>query len=267
MLLNYKLHGQGQLIVLLHGLAGSLRYWDGLVPELCRSHQILAIDLLGFGRSPKPAAVIYNYHTHTASILETISNLNLTEPIHLVGHSTGALLALRLAANNPDLVSRLTLISMPVYANAAEARTDITRGQKLKDLTYFGPSSHILCTSWCQMLRLVSYRVAPLYLPGLPKCVAQDSVLHTWKSYSETLHNVVMDQAIQTDLDKVTIPVDIIYADRESQLVTTNFHNLNPGQNVRSHTISGTHNIVIDNPSEVLELINNKPGRPRAGVD
>jgi pimeloyl-ACP methyl ester carboxylesterase len=54
MLLNFTDTGQGPTMVLLHGMAGSLRYWEELIPELRKSHQVIAIDLLSAkAQSPK----------------------------------------------------------------------------------------------------------------------------------------------------------------------------------------------------------------------
>ena len=42
-------------LLLIHGSASSTRSWDPLVPMLTRSHRVIRIDLLGHGRSAKPA--------------------------------------------------------------------------------------------------------------------------------------------------------------------------------------------------------------------
>jgi pimeloyl-ACP methyl ester carboxylesterase len=49
-------------LVLIHGVAGSSRIWDPVVPELARHYEIVRIDLLGYGRSPKP------HLTHTPTV-------------------------------------------------------------------------------------------------------------------------------------------------------------------------------------------------------
>jgi pimeloyl-ACP methyl ester carboxylesterase len=250
MLLNYTQTGAGRPIILLHGLAGSLRYWDDLVPELSQKYSVIALDLLGFGRSLHPSSVTYNYDTHILSIIE-LQN----QPLYLVGHSTGALLALRLASMHPELIGRLTLISMPIYIHPKQARQDITQGKRLRDLAYYGPTSRVLCTTWCRLLRPASRFIAPLYLPGLPKKVAQDSLLHTWQSYAQTMEHVIMHQHVQYDLDKVTAPVDFIYGDRESSVVLNNFQALKLTRNTDSHILPGHHNIALDDKHAIIELL------------
>ena len=259
MLLNFTDTGQGPTIVLLHGMAGSLRYWEELIPELRKSHRVIAIDLLGFGQSPKPKDVTYTAETHLASIEETLHSIGISQPLTLVGHSTGALLALKLANRSPELVNRLFLFSLPIYKSPAEAKQDITRGGKLRELAYFGPTSRFLCTAWCKTLRPITRHLAPLYLKGLPKRVAQDSLLHTWQSYAQTLDQVVVHQDAKSDLVDIAAPTEVIYGDKESPIIANNFRNLKLSQNIRLQTISGRHNLAIDNKERVLEILKSRP--------
>src|SRR6476660_8383743 len=46
--------GQGPVVVLIHGFASSLETWDLLIPELSKTHRVIALDLKGFGWSDRP---------------------------------------------------------------------------------------------------------------------------------------------------------------------------------------------------------------------
>src|ERR1700733_10870930 len=48
-------------LLLIHGNASSARWWDELVPLLTRSHRVIRVDLLGYGRSAKPADRSYAF--------------------------------------------------------------------------------------------------------------------------------------------------------------------------------------------------------------
>ena len=52
--LRYVDRGKGPPVVLLHGFASSLETWDLLVPELEKTHRVIALDLKGFGWSDRP---------------------------------------------------------------------------------------------------------------------------------------------------------------------------------------------------------------------
>jgi len=255
MLLYYQDKGRGTPVVLLHGMAASHHYWDSYASLLAPKHRVLSLDLLGFGRSPMPTTATYTYEEHLASILETLEAAGLKQPFILVGHSMGALLALRLAATYLGKVSKLVLLNMPIYRNEGEARADITKSKKRLRLLYYGPSSRFVCTLWCRLMRPLSKRLAPYYLRRLPKAVAQDSVLHTWQSYAQSLHNVIEQQHVQKDLYALPMPVQILYGNRDDQTVLANVRRLGLKKNMTLQIVPGTHNIVLEKPNFVADVI------------
>ncbi|MBA3758374.1 alpha/beta hydrolase [Candidatus Saccharibacteria bacterium] len=255
MILNYIDKGEGKPIVFLHGLAASLNYWNSYVAELSKTNRVIVVDLLGFGRSPQSASD-YTPETHVQAIRQTLESLNVHEPLTLVGHSMGALIALKFAAGFPNEISRLVLAGMPIFKSEEEAKKDITKSKKRFKYAYYGLSSRVLCTTWCYALRPISKRLAPLYLPKLPKAVAEDSVLHTWRSYSESLHNVIEAQNVSEDLHKLKIPTVLIYGNKDSQVVLRNakLPKVIP-EHVDVVILEGTHNLPLEKQKEVLGFI------------
>lgn len=259
-LLHAIKQGSGTPIVFLHGMAGSSRYWNRYVDELAKRHTVLAVDLLGFGRSSHRAKD-YTLEAHLASLHATIDQyIGTQEPIMLVGHSMGALIGTAYARRYPDAVARLVLLNPPVYRTPLESRTDITRGKWQLRVAYYGTSSRLLCTVWCRGLRPLSRRVAPFYLKPLPSPVAQDSVLHSWRSYSHSLHHIIEHQHLTDDLDALTIPVEIVYATRERAVVRHNTEALRtrfPG--LRFHLLDGTHHLPLEQPAAIMSIIAGSP--------
>lgn len=103
----YGLAGVGPPLVLVHGLAGSSRWWRHNVPALARQFRVYTIDLVGFGgsRGGPPFAL----NEAPAILGAWLRQLDLA-PCALVGHSMGGLVAADLAAAAPELVSRLVLV-------------------------------------------------------------------------------------------------------------------------------------------------------------
>ena len=219
MVLYYDIHGDtspaARTVILLHGMAASGRYWRRLVELQTPGIRYISIDLLGFGQSPKPKNIIYDYMTHLAAIHETLAAIGIRKPVSLAGHSMGALLALRYAAEHPAAIDRLMLVGMPYFSSASQARLDITQSNFFKELMYYGPTSHFLCTVWCRLLRPVTKHIAPLYLRHIPHYVAQDTLLHTWQSYAQSLQLIIENQAVAKDLLAITSTAAIVYGQDE----------------------------------------------------
>ncbi|GAA4232404.1 pimeloyl-ACP methyl ester carboxylesterase [Streptosporangium album] len=96
-------------LVLIHGLAASTRWWDPLVPMLARSYRVIRVDLLGHGRSAKPAGGGYAIPEQGRRVGEALDRLGVKHAI-VVGHSTGGSVATALTEQRRDMVTALALI-------------------------------------------------------------------------------------------------------------------------------------------------------------
>jgi len=97
-------------LLLLHGLTGSGRDWDGLTPAFAASWRTYAADLRGHGDSPKSPP--YSFEVMRDDVIQLLDELGL-ERVTLVGHSLGAVLAYLLALKQPDRVHALVLEEPP----------------------------------------------------------------------------------------------------------------------------------------------------------
>lgn len=100
--------GEGPLILLLHGLAGSAENWAAVGPDLTEFGRVVAVDLLGCGDTP-PAGRAVNVEHNAALVARVIADLGAGRAI-LVGHSMGGLVAMRTAVDYPQFVERLVLV-------------------------------------------------------------------------------------------------------------------------------------------------------------
>lgn len=116
--------GRGEPIVLVHGLATTGSIWRRVSPSLATSRTVVAIDVPGFGRSA-PAGPGFDLHAVAGRIRDGLAQAGVAEPYDLVGHSMGGALALTLAADHPQAVRGLVLVSpaglAPVPAALAAA--------------------------------------------------------------------------------------------------------------------------------------------------
>jgi len=103
---EYSDAGVGDPIVLIH--AGGFADWFLPTAQILRSqgHRVVRLRRAGYGDVAPPAGLTMRDHaTHTAAVLD---NIGVTGA-YVVGHSSGAMVALDLAALRPDLVAQLTL--------------------------------------------------------------------------------------------------------------------------------------------------------------
>lgn len=103
-------------VVFLHGFLSSSSFWTETVfPNLSESanddFRLFAVDLLGFGRSPKPRACLYTLKDHVEMIEKSVICPFQLNSFHLVAHSMGCVIALALAAKYSNNVKSVTLVA------------------------------------------------------------------------------------------------------------------------------------------------------------
>jgi hypothetical protein len=105
-----------EAVVFIHGFISSSVFWTETVfPEFSPAargrYRMFAVDLLGFGRSPKPADSLYTLREHLEMIERSVLQCYRLRSFHVVAHSLGSVLALAFAVKYPDAVKSLTLVA------------------------------------------------------------------------------------------------------------------------------------------------------------
>ncbi len=113
MLLNHKIVGAGEPLVILHGLFGSLDNWQTLATRWAETRMCVLVDLRNHGKSP-------HLDTHTyremAADLSAFLEDNWMHEVDVLGHSMGGKVAMRFAVDFPDRVRKLVVVDMGVKA-------------------------------------------------------------------------------------------------------------------------------------------------------
>jgi pimeloyl-ACP methyl ester carboxylesterase len=107
----------GPAVVLVHGLGASAEYWGNLAPYLAiAGFRVYIPDLIGYGRSEQPADFSYSVRDEAAVVVGFMDALGLKQ-VELGGWSMGGWIAVLVAAEHPERVSRLMLFdSAGLYA-------------------------------------------------------------------------------------------------------------------------------------------------------
>jgi pimeloyl-ACP methyl ester carboxylesterase len=107
----YEIHGEGEPLLLLHGGLMSIDSFGPVLPELAKTHQVIAVDLHGHGRTALGDRKInlVDIGNDLAGVLDQLGY----EQVDAVGYSFGGGAALRLAIQHPAKVRKLVVTSAP----------------------------------------------------------------------------------------------------------------------------------------------------------
>ena len=105
----YLDEGHGEVILLLHGMAGSSQTWRSVIRPLSRTYRVIAPDLPGHGDSSKPRSD-YSLGAFAALLRDLLDELGITQAT-IIGHSLGGGVAMQFTYQHPDYCQRLILIS------------------------------------------------------------------------------------------------------------------------------------------------------------
>jgi len=110
MKLNFKSYGEnGPIIIILHGLLGSLDNWHRIAKQLSTDHKVYTLDQRNHGRSPHD--YVFNYEVMSADILEFFEEHQI-EQATLIGHSMGGKTAMHFTLLHPDKVAKLVVVDI-----------------------------------------------------------------------------------------------------------------------------------------------------------
>lgn len=115
--IHYRTAGAGRAVLLLHQTPRSSDEYHDVIPLLARDFRVLAMDTIGYGDSYKPPrrCSIEDYGRGAIEFLDALGIATAA----VVGHHTGAVIGVELAAAHPERIERLVLSASP-YVDAAD---------------------------------------------------------------------------------------------------------------------------------------------------
>jgi Predicted hydrolases or acyltransferases (alpha/beta hydrolase superfamily) len=123
MTLNFKAFGQGDPIIILHGLFGTLDNWQTIGKKLAEHYMVYLVDQRNHGRSPHHPD--FNYAL-MAEDLRTFMESQWIYKAHLIGHSMGGKTVMQFAMDFPDMIDQLIVVDIApkTYAGGHQAIFD-----------------------------------------------------------------------------------------------------------------------------------------------
>ncbi len=214
--LRYLLGGEGDPLLLVHGLGGAAANWLALAPLLLPGRRVLIPELPGHGGSaPLPAAPSLNGFADRIALLAERE----LGPAAVVGHSLGGAISLRLAIRRPDLVRALVLAAAAgISSGTRSARYALTVTGLLKPGKRIAPYRAAVARS-AALKTLVFGRWGASDPPALPEEIAR-AFLSGPARHTDTVSAamaLIRDDP-RPDLDCVRCPSLVLWGARDHQL-------------------------------------------------
>jgi pimeloyl-ACP methyl ester carboxylesterase len=154
MTINMRRSGTGEPLVLIHGIGHRLQAWEPVFERLAERHEVIAIDLPGFGLSPVPdGGMPRDMAASVVALAASFAEWGLDRP-HVAGNSLGGAISLELAA--AGAVRSATAFSPAGFFTPAERRRALRILNTLR-ANAFAPAPMIRATLRSPSLRAVSF--------------------------------------------------------------------------------------------------------------
>ncbi|HLV14850.1 MAG TPA: alpha/beta hydrolase [Xanthomarina sp.] len=125
----FKDQGSGKPVVLLHGFLENSNMWIDLIPVISKNHRVIAIDLLGHGKTGC-LGYIHSMELMAECVEAILTHLDIKQSV-FIGHSMGGYVALAYAEKNPKALNGLCLMNSTFLADDKERQNLRTRANKM----------------------------------------------------------------------------------------------------------------------------------------
>jgi pimeloyl-ACP methyl ester carboxylesterase len=228
----------GPPIVLLHGLAGSHRWWRYVIPQLARTHRVVVPELVGFGGSrPAPRQPDMREMAEIVNEWLLAQGLDRTD---LVGHSMGGEIAIHLAASRPERIRRLVLVAAAGVPREISASAAARLATELARLRAWGRRTFVAT-------------------------IAADSLRAGPFTLYRTLRHLLADD-VRPLLPLVIQPTLIVWGEHDPITPLRDAHTLrNALPRARLFVVAGaSHNVMADRPDDFVRVVTDFLDEPDA---
>lgn len=141
--IHYRDQGEGEPLVLLHGIGSSLHTWEGWTELLDDRFRVIRLDLPGFGLTGPDSSNTYTIPYYIDVLHTFLESLELDE-YYLAGNSMGGWLAWEYTLKYPDEVNKLVLIAPAGFITPDNPPKPLRLAQKFEKMTINGPPRFVV---------------------------------------------------------------------------------------------------------------------------
>jgi pimeloyl-ACP methyl ester carboxylesterase len=238
--LPYTLHAEvrqpqkkrATTIVLIHGIGASGEVWRSLLEHMPPDYRVVTIDLLGFGRSPRPSWAVYDTGIQARSVIATLLRLRAKGRLVIVGHSLGSLVAVEVTKRYKLAVKALILCSPPFYNSIDASRTSFPSSEKLLAKLYGLIKKHP------DRFVAISNMALRVGLVNMSFSLTRENAA----IYMNALESSILNQTALHDAIRLRTPMHIIYGRMDPVVIPKNLKLLaKSNTKVRLTSVMGSH--------------------------
>src|SRR5215510_13901019 len=255
--LRYLAAGDGEPLLLVHGLGGAAANWLALAPLLLPTRRLLVPELPGHGGSSAlPAAPSLNAYADRLGLVLEHEGLG---PAAVVGHSLGGAISLRLSIRRPDLVSALVLAGAAgISSGTRNARYALTITGIVKPGRKLAPYRRRIARS-NTLRRIVFGRWGASDAQALPRELAE-AFLSGPARHTDTVSaaKALVRDDPRPDLDRVRCPSLVLWGARDNQLPVADAFDYARRLRARLRVIADCGHLLIgERPAACADAIEN----------
>lgn len=230
--------GSGPPIVLVHGYLSSSQYFKTIQKRLSATNTVVAMDLLGFGKSPKPRGD-YTYDDQIDAIRDTLHALDIKKPFILIGHSMGALIALRYATRYADDITSLQLFNPPIFNDTSQMIDTHKQSGRHYRMMLYSP----IREGYWKALKAVPHNKTK----RRPEINFADTIRMSRHAREGSYKHILGGAQFFSDLRKTTIPVALIVGKYDRLVYQENLQLKELPSNVDLQIVETGHHTLVKN--------------------
>ncbi|MDQ0316141.1 alpha/beta fold hydrolase [Amorphus orientalis] len=253
----YGIEGTGAPVILLHGTPAFSHIWRNVAPPLVAAgHRVFVYDLLGFGRSERPAdpSVDTSVTAQVPVLLDLMEAWSL-DRAHIVAHDIGGAIAQRLAVFHPERIISLTLIDNVSFDSWPSPRTRQQIAAGLDALISAPDAEHRAHTrSWLESAITNPDRLSDgtidAYLEMISGPVGQSSLYQHQIAHYDPKHTMEVVPHFHKLAD---MPVQILWGEKDAWQDVAWAHRMHeaiPGSSLE--VIEGGGHFVMENDPDLI---------------
>ena len=246
--LNFKSFGQGEPIIILHGLFGTLDNWQTIAKKLAEKYWVFIVDQRNHGRSPHDPEMNYKV---MAEDLKHFMEEHWIHKAFVVGHSMGGKTAMQFAVDYPDMVDKLIVVDIGPFSKRGGHGLifDALLSMNLDEIKSRKDADEVLNK------KIPEFGVRQFLLKNLSRNKTGD---FTWKMNLPVLHKeyaeILADVDVNDPFEGETLFIRGAQSNYIEEKEFSKFKNFFPNAQLKTIEKAG-HWVHADQPDELLQSV------------